>query len=400
MPVTISTSPPASPTSPGGMNSNAMGTLLDSPIGEGISAGNKGDVVILDQVERIKRFGIECLGPKGDGISFLAGKWVPGGEYVQKLIVRNVSTSVKKVKYTLPSTRYFSLAYPETIILSPGMFREIDVVFRPVKLEPYDDTVYFKVLESGGGGEVRKLGGFHVPVKAFIDKLSVSAPFGVDLGYCPTYQTSLKTFRLINDGEHDAPFRWVAPFPFSLSPMEGVLKIGEYVDVTVSIFPTDASVYVSQALCYIGEGIYDAIIDNPVLATRFSAIGKYAFISLSETEVHFGEVVAGSKEAGYKNVIKKEVLLRNTSVVPCTFTLIRHDTDRDEVFSIFPQEGEIPALGEVAVIVTYSPLAMGVFSLDRYTFLTPGMYICMICIICICIHMHIYVEYMHIDVII
>lgn len=36
-----------------------------------------------------------------------------GGEYIQKLHIKNVSTSVKKLKYRLPSTRYFSLAYPE-----------------------------------------------------------------------------------------------------------------------------------------------------------------------------------------------------------------------------------------------------------------------------------------------
>ncbi len=50
-------------------------------------------VVILDVIERTKKYGIECLGPKGDGIAFLAGQWRPGGEYVQKLIVRNVSTT-------------------------------------------------------------------------------------------------------------------------------------------------------------------------------------------------------------------------------------------------------------------------------------------------------------------
>ena len=36
-----------------------------------------------------------------------------GGEYVQKLHIKNVSTVVRKLKYRLPSTRYFSLAFPE-----------------------------------------------------------------------------------------------------------------------------------------------------------------------------------------------------------------------------------------------------------------------------------------------
>ena len=58
------------------------------------------------------------------------------------------------------------MAYPEIIILSPGMSQEVDVIFRPVEYEPYDDTVYFKMLDGSSGG-------FHVPVKAFIDKLMV-----------------------------------------------------------------------------------------------------------------------------------------------------------------------------------------------------------------------------------
>jgi len=77
--------------------------------------------VILDAGERVKRFGIEVHGPTAeDGITFLAGHWAPGGEYVQKLTIKNVSTSTRKIKYRLPSTRYFFMAYPEWVILSPG----------------------------------------------------------------------------------------------------------------------------------------------------------------------------------------------------------------------------------------------------------------------------------------
>jgi hypothetical protein len=106
-------------------------------------------VLTMDRAERVKRFGIECIGPGGgDGIYFKAGTWRPGGEYIQKLVIRNVSTEVKKLKYKLPSTRYFSMFYPETIVLSPGLAKEVDVVFRPVEYEPYDDTIYIKVAFS------------------------------------------------------------------------------------------------------------------------------------------------------------------------------------------------------------------------------------------------------------
>ena len=82
-------------------------------------------MVIISASERRKRFGIECTGPMGDGITFPGGTWIPGGEYVQTLTVKNVSTKMKKLKYRLPSTRFFSLLYPLEISLSPGTTQEV-----------------------------------------------------------------------------------------------------------------------------------------------------------------------------------------------------------------------------------------------------------------------------------
>lgn len=323
--------------------------------------GTSSKPIILDPEERINRFGVECVGPAGDGIVFKAGHWKPGGEYIQKLIVRNVSTTVKKLKYKLPSTRFFSMAYPEVIVLSPGMFKEIDVVFRPVEMNPYDDTIYIKLLEGEGSG------GFHVPVLALISKLVVSAPFGVDLGYCATHQTTNLIFQISNVGEVDAPFYWKSPYPFVLEPSEGVIPVGESVDIRVSIFPEDATVYVAQAVCVVGEGVH-AIIPEPTLVTRISAIGKYAYIVLSENLVDFGEVLVGTEP----DSIPRDVLLRNNSVVPAEFRLVRHDNDRDEVFSVYPNSGVIPAQSSVTINIRYHSLAFGTFSLDRYSFQTPG----------------------------
>ena len=98
-------------------------------------------IVFLDPTERIKRYGVEVLGPVTgvDGILFKAGTWSPGGEYLQRLVIRNTSTTTKKIKYVLPTTRFFFMAYPEWVILSPGMFTEVDVAFRPVENNPYND---------------------------------------------------------------------------------------------------------------------------------------------------------------------------------------------------------------------------------------------------------------------
>ena len=45
---------------------------------------------LMSRDERVKRFGVDCVGPHGDGIVYRGGEWMPGGEYVQKLRVKNV----------------------------------------------------------------------------------------------------------------------------------------------------------------------------------------------------------------------------------------------------------------------------------------------------------------------
>lgn len=320
-----------------------------------------GTLTLLDPAERVKRFGIECTGPAGDGITFSAGDWKPGGEYIQKLTVRNVTTTVKKFKYKLPETRYFSLAYPEVITLSPGMYTEIDVVFRPVTDDPYDDVIVFRMQEG------EKSGAFQVPVVALIPKLLVSTPTGIDMGFCPTHQLTQKTFQMENYGEIEAPFRWEVPYPFELSPAEGVIPVGQVQDITISINPKAASVFVSKCTCFVGENVH-AIIPDPVLITDLSAIGKYTYVVLSDHTVEFGEVLTGTPH----EMKSKEVVLRNQGVVPAIFKCTRHDNDRDEVFHIFPREGVVPTQGELTVTVSYSALAAGMFSLDEYTFETPG----------------------------
>ena len=315
----------------------------------------------MSRDERVRRFGIECLGPDPahDGIFFKAGTWRPGGEYIQKLIIRNVSTSVKKLKYKLPSTRYFSMSYPEPIILSPGIFKEVDVVFRPVEHDPYDDTIYIKMLDGIDGN------GFHIPVRATIDQLSLRAPEGLDLGYCTTHQITSLTFHLVNTGEVDAPYEWDVPEPFSLVPSSGIVPVGTHHDITLSIRPIDASVFVAQAVCKVGQGVH-AIIPNPLIVTKLSAIGKFAYINLSDHMLSFEEVVSGTKPE------QKEIVLYNNSVVPAEFSLIRLDGDRDEVFDIEPKSGVIPPRSEIPVYINYRALAMGCYTLDRYAFRTPG----------------------------
>lgn len=161
-------------------------------------------IPVLSRVEQQRHYGLDC----GDVIRFDAGTWAPGGEHVKKISVRNVSKRTIKFKYELPTTKYFSMDFPTVLTLSPGMQTVLDVAFRPVKLEEYDDFVSFSVhiIE---GGVTASSGKFKLPVIARIASLSVELPHGLDFGFCPTVETSHKSFSLRNNGQIDAIFDWV-----------------------------------------------------------------------------------------------------------------------------------------------------------------------------------------------
>lgn len=328
------------------------------------------------------RFGILCEGPKrwnkvkkewesSDGIVFEG--WSPGGEYVQKLRVKNVSLAMKKLKYKLPRTRYFSLAFPETINLSPGMCVEIDVIFRPLKSEAYNDTVYFKLEEGPPGMHACETvpRGFHVPVMALLATLRAEAPSGVDMGLCPTNEVSRAIFEIVNVGEVRAPFEWTVPPPFRLSPLRGEINVGESVKIEASIEPTEARVFVSRALCKVGLGVNHATVPCPVIQTKLSAIGKYAYVTLSDERVDFGSVLTGTS-AEHDDNCWREVTVCNTSLVPATVTVRRVETDAPSFFCVTPEHFVIPPRAEQQLRVTFSPTSAGCYLADRFELKTPG----------------------------
>ena len=67
--------------------------------------------------------------------------------------------------------------------------------FRPTRAEPYNDTIYFKMMDGPNSG------GFHVPVWAQISTLQASAPDGLDMGLVPINVEAKRTITIVNRGE-------------------------------------------------------------------------------------------------------------------------------------------------------------------------------------------------------
>ncbi|KAE9356281.1 hypothetical protein PR003_g2407 [Phytophthora rubi] len=329
---------------------------------------------VLDRVEQRRRYGLDC----GDAIRFEAGSWAPGGEHVHQLTVRNVSQRTVKFKYELPRTKYFSMNFPTVMTLSPGMLTTLDVAFRPVKLEEYDDFVGFHVHVIEGGVAAVS-GRFRVPVIARIAALKVEIPHGVDFGFCPTKETTLQSFTLHNCGQIDALFDWKVPAagehgsPFAVRPESGRVKAGASIELTASFCPTSASVYVTTAACTVKPDTKGSFAPAQALMEmmKISGISKFTHLSASETELNFGEVLVGAPNTS-RAPTEKEFILRNRSLVRASFNIENVESDHDPRFFFSPLSGVVEAESTVVIKVRYTPLSAGTFTCDHFDVLTPG----------------------------
>jgi len=296
----------------------------------------------LTKDQRIRRFGVSCV----DGLEWRAG-WEPGGEYTKQLVIKNVSTKAMKISYKLPDSKYFSMAFPEPIQLTPGLSKSLQVIFRPVLLEAYDDFVTF----------FTEKGSFVVPIRAAIPCIHSKVPEQVDFGFCPVQESGVKTFTISNDGEAPVSFSWSCEPPFTVSPTSGSMAPGTSATMTARFTPTDACVYVARAICNVPE--------HTMHTVKIGGIGKYPFLSASCERLDFGQVLSGTNVA-------KQFKLVNRSLVYARFSISRRDSDVGAVFAFSPTSGIVPPDGEQNVTIHFNPQVTGTYTNDHYIIKTPG----------------------------
>ena len=313
------------------------------------------------RAQRIRDFGIDC----GDGLEWGGGTWKPGGEYIKHLPVKNVSTKIQKVRYKLPETKFFSMEFPDPIRLAPGNEVLLEVRFRPIRLEEYDD--YIEFYTPGGT--------FKVPVRARLSHLAVQVPEFLDTGLCPVNETMAKTIELVNVGEIAATFEWEVPFPFTIEPPSGEINTGSKKTLTVYTHPTDANVFESKAICRIygapekTAGTHGVSGPSKLIRTlHLYAVGKYQYIKLEKEVVDFGKVLISAD--GYSH--KRSINLTNMSPVPVTLTVKRLDSDRLPDFALTPKNAVIPRYGSITMTIAYRPRVPGYYSSEKFVLLTPG----------------------------
>ena len=225
------------------------------------------------RVFRAETYGIDIA----DGLEWKGGTWSSGGEYIKRFIVKNVTTKVQKIKYSLPKSKFFYMEFPDQIRLSPGMAMPLEVRFRPIRMEEYDDYVEFHT-ENGS---------FKVFVRARLAALSVELADNLDFGHCPVNEVSQQSFRFENTGEVPARFSIRVDAPFEILPREGTIPPKTGFTMHASYSPGTAAIMRSQAVVSVNDG---AIIRK----ISILAISKYPHILASQDVVDFGTVLVGT----------------------------------------------------------------------------------------------------------
>ena len=308
--------------------------------------------VMTARYERAHVWGIDCV----ERLTWRG--WEPGGSYVRTVTLKNVGKKALKVKYRLPQTKYFEMEFPETMKIQPGLSATVDVTFRPIRFEQYDDFIEFKVAGAGA---------FQVKVSALLPFISLKMPPAVDFGYGAVNELMQKDFTFVNDGDVAVSYKWAVDLPFVLTPGEGTLEPGETGHVHAEFTPADATVNVVNAICALTDQSGHALPTESYNCS-VTAVGKYPYVRFSEPEIDFGEVMVG-------RTVEQTVKLMNQSPVGASYEVARGETEHDHVFKCTgkgSQGGYLKQKSHEEFKVQFTPSMPGTFSSESFKAYTPG----------------------------
>lgn len=279
-------------------------------------------------------------------------EWAPGGEYSQKIVVKNTGKKMQEIRYVLPESKYFSMAFPDPIRLAPGNAVNVDVLFRPVIYEPYDDMVEF-ICPSGN---------FFVRVIATVKQLVVALPEMLDFNFVAVNELAEREIEIHNIGELDANFEWRLTGPFQLNPMKGCIPPDGYTTIRIGFHPKEANVFVARAMLDVAD---PSGKQTQTKEFRSSAIAKYPHLVTAEHVMEFGDVLTDQKA-------EKTFFLKNDSLVDAIFEVTPQEDDVDPVFFFTPMRGLIPPEGDVQMKIRYTAISSDTFSASNFTIKTAG----------------------------
>eukprot|EP00795_Rhopilema_esculentum_P013350 gene13350-4200_t len=286
--------------------------------------------------------------------------WQPGGEYTKNITLKNVDIKAKKLRYKIPTSRFFTTKYPQPIILSSGTSMTLPITFRPLEKNMYKDKIVFETKE----------GKFSVPMTAVLPEADLLLQEVIDFGFCAVSDKLQKTFDILNYSELEVSFKLTFSNPFDIKPNKGFIQPNSKATVTVYFKPQAAYVYQCAASCKFGS-------DNDKGQTKnffLQGTGKYAYLI-----VKYGEQVGHDINIDFKNVAvntmsSKIIELVNQTPVNAPFQVIQPslDTSVDKAFHCSQYHGIVPGNSSLNLKIAYTPSIYSVPQADSFQILALG----------------------------
>ncbi|KAE8581375.1 hypothetical protein XENTR_v10024768 [Xenopus tropicalis] len=286
--------------------------------------------------------------------------WEPGKEFIRTLTLKNVRLKTQKIRFSPPSSSFFSTLYPQTVVLSAGTSFSLPVTFRPVEKRDYEDFIVFDVEE----------GTFSVALRAILPRHHLHFQEILQLPNCAVCGTTEGSFILRNTTDLQTAFRWEVPQPFVLLPASGVLEPKCEIRMKVLFQPQAALVYDGMATCWFG------VNEELQRSIRLTSIGKYPHLIVSvpgstgESDgpaLHFGPVGVGT-------VVEKHIEIHNLTTVDSPFRIERakQASQLDSNFHCGVEHALAPAQGKLRIPVQFRPRTVGMESLDYFHIIPAG----------------------------
>ncbi|XP_060587307.1 cilia- and flagella-associated protein 65-like isoform X2 [Ruditapes philippinarum] len=291
--------------------------------------------------------------------------WEPGREYTKNIVLKNVKVKTQKIKYNVPSTRFFTTLYPKQIVLSAGTSFSLPVTFRPLEKSVYDDKITFHTKE----------GTFEIPIKAVLPKYDIEVPTRVSFDMCAAKDFIEATFVVANSGDLETELEWQVGQPFTIEPEVTKLGPRESKMFKATFKPDSATGYEAVAVCKYGQ---EGELSK---TTTLVGIGKYPHIIVSsvgkpsttlnkatlEAVIEFGPTAVGT-------TVQKMVELHNLSPVRAPYK-VEHPSALsriDTVFTCPKMQGIVPPMSSVKIPISYSPNMVDVVSVDYFNVIAIG----------------------------
>ena len=187
---------------------------------------------------------------------------------------------------------------------------------------------------------------------------SMSMTPSLDFGFCPLRELQTRAFEVVNDGEVEMAFRLKASPSLSITPTGTIsLKPFSKCACSCSFNPSQLRLVEEDVQC---------VRDNGApLVMKVTGVGKLPFIKLSREEIDFGDVIT-------HEVVTQKFTVLNHSQCGTSFEQAAVDAAHDAVLTCTPEAGYIAVGGSQEFTVTYKPMAMSSFDLQRFQIKTPG----------------------------